>query len=218
MDVRLTESPAEAATNAGGWIAHRLRDAIRRRGTATLALSGGSTAPSLLRAVGRQDVPWDRVTVWQVDERVAPDGDADRNVNALSMLPDAVTVKPMPVTSKDLRRAATRYGESLPERFDIVHLGVGADGHTASWPPNDPVIDSTRPVDLSREYQGRIRMTITPRVVNAARRRLVYVTGKRKGPVITDWLNGGRSAPISRVRKSDTVVVLDPGASSGLPK
>ena len=112
-------------------------------------------------ALARADLPWDRVGVWQVDERVAPDGDPDRNANQLNGFPGRH--HPMPVTAADLDRAATRYAKTLPERFDVVHLGMGPDGHTASWPPSDPVIDSERPVALSRPYQGRVRMTLTPR-------------------------------------------------------
>ena len=96
---------------------------------------------------------------------------------------------------------------------------MGPDGHTASWPPGDPVIDSTDPVDLSREYQGRVRMTLTPPVVNAARGRVVLITGGDKARPVAAWLEGGASPeelPIARVRRSDTVVVLDPAAASGL--
>ena len=50
----------------------------------------------------------------------------------------------MPVTAADLDAAAADYAAELPDRFDVVHLGMGPDGHTASWPPGDPVIDSTR--------------------------------------------------------------------------
>lgn len=218
MDVRLTDSQAEAATHAGAWLAWRLRDAVRRRGSASVAFSGGSTGPALLNAVMRNDVPWADVTVWQVDERVAPDGDPDRNAAELAVLPDEATIKPMPVTAKDLRRAAGRYAAGLPERFDVVHLGVGDDGHTASWAPGDPVIDCEQPVALSGEYNGHVRMTLTPSVVNAARTRLLYVTGKRKAQVMADWLNGDRSKPVGRVHRTNTIVVLDAGASSGLPK
>jgi 6-phosphogluconolactonase/glucosamine-6-phosphate isomerase/deaminase len=217
MDVRLTSSAAEAADHAGDWIARRLRDAVRRRGAAALALSGGSTAPALIAAIVAHGAPWEAVTVWQVDERVAPDLDADRNANQLAELPSAATVRPMPVTSTDLRRAARRYGATLPERFDVVHLGVGPDGHTASWPPGDPVIDSDRPVDLVGEYMGRRRMTLTPAVVNDARARLVFVTGRSKARVVAAWLRGDDSAPISRVRQWRTVVILDRDAASRLP-
>src|SRR3954449_5319364 len=132
MDLRISDEPARAAAVT---IARRLRDACRRRGRATLALSGGSTAPAMIDALLREVVPWDAITVWQVDERIAPDGDGDRNALQLTGLPCAVRL--MPVTAGDLRAAAGRYARSLPDRFDLVHLGVGDDGHTASWPPGN---------------------------------------------------------------------------------
>ena len=149
------------------------------RGSATLAVSGGSTAPPMLAALATADLPWDRIGVWQVDERVAPDGHPDRNANHLDDFPGRHHL--MPVTAADLDRACRRYAAGLPARFDVVDLGMGADGHTASWPPGDPVIDSERPVDLSDEYQGRVRMTLTPAVVNAAAGRVVLDHRRRQG-------------------------------------
>ena len=116
----------------------------------------------MLAALAWCVVPWEAVDVWQVDERVAPDGHPDRNANQLAGLPGRHHL--MPVTARDLRRAAARYAATLPERFDVVHLGMGPDGHTASWPPGDPVVDSDRPVDLCGEFNGRVRMTLTPPV------------------------------------------------------
>jgi len=217
MDIRLAESPDEAADYAGRWMAARIHDAIRRSGAANLAFSGGSTAPDLLESIARADVPWEQVSVWQVDERVAPDGHPDRNVVALSALPAAVRVHPMPVTDGDLDRAAADYAAGLPETFDVVHLGVGDDGHTASWPPGDRVVESGLPVDLSGAYQGRVRMTLTPSVVNASRCRLVYVLGRDKAKVMSRWLLGDDSPPIGLVERTNTVVVLDAEAASLLP-
>ena len=125
----------------------------------------------------------------------------------------------MPVPAPDLRARGRRVCGHSPDRFDVVHLGMGPDGHTASWPPGDPVIDSTDPVDLSREYQGRVRMTLTPPVVYAARGRVALITGGDKARPVAAWLEGDASPeelPIARVRRSDTVVVLDPAAASGL--
>jgi 6-phosphogluconolactonase/glucosamine-6-phosphate isomerase/deaminase len=209
MDLRISDEPAQAAARA---IAHRLRDAFRRRRAATLALSGGSTAPAMITALLAEDVPWDAVTIWQVDERVAPDGHKDRNALQLSGLPCAVRL--MPVTAADLRSAASRYARALPERFDLVHLGVGDDGHTASWPPgNHDVLVSDRRVELVPPFNGRQRMTITPPVVNAARARLVLAAGAGKRPVVTRWIEGDRSLPIAHVRRTATTVYLDPEAA-----
>lgn len=205
----------DAAAAAGRRIARRLRDAVRRRGAASLALSGGSTAPPMIAALVAADVPWERVGVWQVDERIAPDGHEDRNANQLAALAGLpCTVHPMPVTASDLRRSARRYGEALPERFDVVHLGVGDDGHTASWPPGaTEVRDSERPVELVGTFHGRPRMTLTRSVVNGARCRVVLATGSAKRPMIARWFLLDPDLPITAVRRTDTWVFLDPPAA-----
>ncbi len=199
-------------------MAARILEAIRRSEAANLAFSGGSTAPALLDAVAGADVPWEQVSVWQVDERVAPDGHTDRNAAQLAALPVAVRVHPMPVTDADLDAAAAEYAAGLPKVFDVVHLGVGDDGHTASWPPGDDVAKSDLLVDLSAPYEGRVRMTLTPRVVNASRCRLVYVLGSGKAEVMSQWLLGDDSRPIGLVERTNTVVVLDADAASLLPQ
>jgi len=180
-----------------------------------IAVSGGSTAPELFDALVRHDVPWDRTTVWQVDERIAPDGDVARNAGQLDTLP--VRVRPMPVTASDLRAAARRYAATLPARFDVVHLGLGDDGHTASWPPHDPVVDSTRDCEVVDEFNGYRRMTLTPRVVNAARSRMVLTLGSSKAGMVERWMLRDPELPIDRVRRSATWVFLDPPAAAGLP-
>ena len=166
MDIHVAENAADASVVAAEWLARQLRNAVRRRGTASMAVSGGSTAPPMFAALAEIDVPWKAVSVWQVDERVAPDGDSGRNAGQLDALPiPPKQVKMMPVTAKDLGAAAKRYAAGLPERFDVVHLGMGDDGHTASWAPGDPVIDDPRPVALCGLFNGFLRMTLTPSVV-----------------------------------------------------
>jgi len=152
------------------------------------------------------DVPWKHVGVWQVDERVAPDGDPDRNANQLAALPGKHRL--MPVTANDLAAACRRYARALPGRFDVVHLGMGDDGHTASWVPDDPVIDRAEPVALSGVYQGRIRMTLTPPVVNGARARLILTFGAGKAAALRSW-----DGPVSRVKRTATVVFADHAAA-----
>lgn len=210
--VRIDEdAPRRAARSIG----RRLAAALHARGEATLAVSGGSTAPPVLAELSRANLPWDRVGVWQVDERAAPDGDPDRNANQLAGFPGRHHL--MPVTSADLKTACEQYASGLPDQFDVLHLGMGPDGHTASWPPGDPVIDSGRLVALSGVYQGRVRMTLTPSVVNAARGRVVLITGADKAATVAAWLHGGDDRlPISRIRRTGTVVVLDPAAASSL--
>ena len=158
------------------------------------------------------DVPWRSVAVWQVDERVAPDGDPERNAPQLDVLQGKHHL--MPVTAKDLAAATRRYARSLPARFDVVHLGMGDDGHTASWPPGDPVIESNEPVALSQPYQGRIRMTLTPGVVNRATGRVMLTFGAGKSQALAGWVDAARSElPVARLRRSRTVIFTDAAAA-----
>ncbi len=213
----MTADAAAAAVEVAGWTAHQLRGAVRRRGAATIAVSGGSTPAVMFAELARLDVPWDAVSIFQVDERVAPDGDPARNAALLEIFPSAANVYPMPVTAKDLRAAARRYAAALPERLDVVHLGLGDDGHTASWPPGDRVADDLALVALSGEYRGHVRMTLTPVAVNAARHRVVLAAGSDKALALEGWLLGNTALPVRRVRNSDTVVVVDLAAAARLP-
>jgi 6-phosphogluconolactonase/glucosamine-6-phosphate isomerase/deaminase len=218
MDIRVAADPEAAAAVAAEWLAFQLRNAARRRGIATLAVSGGSTPALMFSDLATRDVPWDRVVVWQVDERMAPDGDRARNAGLLTLLPLPRTrLRLMPVTARHLSSALRRYIGGLPACFDVVHLGLGDDGHTASWPPGDPVIDALEPVAMSAPYAGYTRMTLTPAVVNAARHRLVLAPGAAKAEPLARWLLDDRSLPIQRVHRAGTVVVIDTAAAALLP-
>jgi 6-phosphogluconolactonase/glucosamine-6-phosphate isomerase/deaminase len=170
-------------------------------------------------ALASMDVAWNLIDVFQVDERIAPDGDEERNSTMLAdrLLGPARVPRSrthlMPVTSADLARACARYATALASGtpLDVVHLGIGDDGHTASWPPGDPVIDSDRPIDVSAEYQGLRRMTMTPAVVNAAAMRIVLVTEPSKADAMRRWTGGDTTVPVSRVRRSNTVIVATAG-------
>ena len=171
----------------------------------------------MFELLGRHDVDWPQVTVFQVDERVAPDGDDDRNLTHLlpaSRPPAGRGCVPMPVTDDDPEAAAPRYGEQLDERLDLVHLGLGPDGHTASLVPGDPVLEVTdRPVATTGEYQGRRRMTLTYPVLAAARRILWLVTGDDKVDALAKLRAGDRSIPAGRVRNDDAILICDRAAA-----
>jgi 6-phosphogluconolactonase/glucosamine-6-phosphate isomerase/deaminase len=170
-------------------------------------------------ALTSMDVAWNLIDVFQVDERIAPDGDEERNATMLTdrLLRPARVPRSrthlMPVTAADLTRACGRYATAVAAAapLDVVHLGIGDDGHTASWPPGDPVIDSERTIDVSAEYQGLRRMTMTPAVVNAAAMRLVLVTEPSKADAMRRWINRDTTVPVSRVRRSNAVVVATSG-------
>jgi 6-phosphogluconolactonase len=190
--------------------------AIAARGRFTFAVSGGHTPWEMFRALADEDLPWEAIGIWQVDERVAPDGDPDRNLTSLvQALPEAVELHPMPVAEDDLDAAAERYAASLPEAFDLVHLGMGDDGHTASLVPGDPVVQMTdRGVALTREYRGRRRMTLTYPVLDGARRVLWLITGEDKAAMLPRLLAGDPSIPAGRVSAEEQLVVADRAAAA----
>jgi 6-phosphogluconolactonase/glucosamine-6-phosphate isomerase/deaminase len=221
-ELHVSSDPASAAAE---WLLQAIDAALSQADVARLALSGGSTAPALFRGLTAAGGALDRVEAWQVDERVAPDGDSARNVGQLRPL--AWRVEAMPVTDPDLETAARRYASTLPASFDVVHLGVGDDGHTASWPPGDArfavdasgdrVATDIDDVVLVRGFRGHDRMTITPPVVDRARRRVVLATGAAKAPIIRRWMEGDPSLPATRIPPSGTAVFLDEAAASELP-
>lgn len=172
----------------------------------------------MLAALVHEELDWDHLTLWQVDERVAPDGHGDRNAGQLWFMPCATRL--MPVTDPDLSAAADRYAATLPERFDAVHLGLGDDGHTASWPPAPhPDVDVAtrrRAVDVIGAFNGRARMTLTARPVNRARSRLVLTTGAAKAPMVRGFLERNVELPISQVHRSGTTLFVDSAAAAQL--
>ena len=201
------------ARRAAAIVAAEAREAVGARGRFALAISGGHTPWLMLRALAGEDVPWGGLHLFQVDERVAPDGDPDRNWTHLrESLLDRAPLRPdqahaMPVESPDLAAAVARYARLLgqiasqPPVLDLVHLGLGPDGHTASLVPGDPVLDVTdRGVALTGVYQGRRRMTLTYPVLNRARRVLWVVTGGEKAGMLGRLSAGDTSIPAGRVR------------------
>ena len=216
---RLPDAQA-AAERAADLVAWAAAQAIAERDRFVFAVSGGSTPGAMFAALyGR--MPWAKVTIFQVDERVAPDGDPDRNLTLLerSLPPGGVAdIRPMPVTADDLEEAAARYGAALPERLDLVHLGIGPDGHTASLVPGDPVLEiANRDVALTGEYQGRRRMTLTYPPLDRARRILWLVTGEDKVDALARLRAGDPSIPAGRVSAANAVVVADEAAAGFSP-
>lgn len=206
------------ARRGAGLIAERARAAAAERGAFQLAVSGGRTPWVMFAALADEDVPWSEITIYQVDERIAPDGDPDRNLTHLrESLPRAglERLEPMPVTESDLEAAAAAYAKRLPERLDLVHLGLGDDGHTASLVPGDPVLGVTdRDVALTSEYLGRRRMTLTYRALDRAEEVLWLVTGAEKAAPLARLLVGDGSIPAGRVRAGRALVLAD-GAAMG---
>lgn len=219
----------ELAKEAAAHIAAVLRAAFDVRGRATVAFSGGSDARELLAAIARTDLPWDALDVLQVDERVAPAGHPDRNLNAIrECLVDhgdlpSHRLHAMPVEATDLEEAALSYADVVheiagqPPRIDLVHLGIGTDGHTASLIPGSPLLNVTdRSAAMTEPYQGRRRMTLTLPVLSGARSILWYVNGAAKAPTVRRLVAGDPSIPASLVERSRALLLLDPAASGAL--
>ncbi|GIU93949.1 MAG: 6-phosphogluconolactonase [Gaiellaceae bacterium] len=210
---------AEAVAGRGAaLVVQWAQSAIAERGLFTLAVSGGRTPWRMLALLGER-LPWERVALYQVDERIAPDGHPDRTLTRLlETLPAtaASSVRAMPVTATDLEAAAARYAAALPDRLDLVHLGLGADGHTASLVPGDRVLDaSDRAVAPTGEYEGLRRMTLTYPTLDRARRQLWLVTGEEKREALRRLLAGDTSLPAARVRTEHAIVLADRAAAGG---
>jgi 6-phosphogluconolactonase len=202
------------AARAALWIAERLWEAIADRGRAHVAVSGGSTPAAMIAALAELRLPWDNVHVWQVDERVAPDGDPARNAGQLIPL-RAAHLHPLPVTAADLTAAAAEYAAELARAcqgvLDVVHLGLGDDGHTASWPPGVNVATDTD-VAVTPEFRGHVRLTLTPPAVNRARAVMLLVAGHAKAAVLKRFLAADRALPATLVGRDNLTVLADDDA------
>jgi 6-phosphogluconolactonase len=225
MRVEVFRDENTVARRAATLLASEIRDAIAERGRCLLAVSGGRTPWRMLRLLTNEDVSWGDLHVVQVDERVAPAGDAARNLVHLreslmthAPLPEA-NLHPMPVESDDLDAAAATYAATLaslagsPAVLDIVHLGLGGDGHTASLTPGDPVLDvADRDVAPTGVYQGHRRMTLTYPMLNRSRCILWLVVGEDKAPMLDRLLSGDKSIPAGRIARDPAILLADHGA------
>lgn len=207
----------DLAVHAADLVEKWAHAAVQDHGSFHVALSGGRTPWVVFAELAHRELAWYEVTIYQVDERVTPDGDPDRNLTHLrdSFASLPVTLRPMPVTAADLEEAAAAYAEDLPEQFDMVHMGLGADGHTASLVPGDPVLDvEDRLVAVTNPYQGHRRMTLTYPALERAEQLLWLVSGDEKGPALAALLAGDESIPAARVRAGRSTIVADQAATA----
>lgn len=225
MKIEVFAGAEAVAGEAAQVLAEAARAAIAARGRFVMAVSGGKTPWLMLRALAHEELPWSGVHVVQVDERIAPAGDADRNLTHLRasllehapLLPEQIHA--MPVEEPDLEVAARKYARTLekiagaPPVLDLVHLGLGADGHTASLVPGDPILDvQDRDVGLTGLYQGRRRMTLTYPLLNRARRLLWLVTGAEKAGMLVRLREADPSIPAGRLRQDCALLLADRAA------
>jgi 6-phosphogluconolactonase len=226
MTIEVLTTAEGVARRAAALIATEARAAVAARGRFVIAISGGRTPWNMLRALAGEDVPWENSHVVQVDERVAPEEHPDRNIAHLrASLMDHTPLRAerlyaMPVEASDLEFAAAQYAQTLrqiagsPPVLDLVHLGLGTDGHTASLVPGDPILEmADADVAITGLYQGWRRMTLTYPILNRARQLLWLVTGDDKASMLTLLHNGDASIPAGRICRERALVLADQAAA-----
>jgi 6-phosphogluconolactonase len=229
MQIELHDDSEAVAARGAAIVARAARDSVAARGRFIIAVSGGTTPWRMLRLLADEEVPWHQLHLVQVDERVAPDGDPDRNLTHLrAMLLEHARLREdqihaMPVNEPDLAVAATLYSLTLRELagpapvLDLVHLGMGADGHTASLVPGDSALFvSGADVAPTGVYQGRRRLTLTFPILNRARSVLWLVTGESKAPMVPRLLAGDRSIPSGCVSRDRATLIVDRAAAAAM--
>jgi len=226
MKIEVFPDEISAAQAAATAIAIEARSAVAERGRFVMAVSGGRTPWIMLRTLAEEDLPWKNIHMVQVDERVAPPGDKDRNLTHIreSLLEHSPIppehIHAMPVESPNLEAAASEYATLLaelagsPPTLDLVHLGLGPDGHTASLVPGDPVLDVTAAdVAITGVYQGRRRMTLTYPAINRARRILWLATGSEKADPLLRLRRGDLTIPAGRISRLRALIFADRAAA-----
>lgn len=222
MEIERFPTAWAVARRGAALIAESARQAVAARDQFLLALSGGKSPWKMIHALAKEAVPWECVHVFQVDERIAPEGHPDRNLTTLREILLTQTdlpedhIHPMPVDEEDLDKAAREYGGMLnryagtPAVLDLVSLGLGSDGHTASLIPEDPVLNVTaQDVAVTEPHFGRNRMTLTYPILNRSRQILWVVTGAEKEPMLKRLLRSDLSIPAGRVNQNNAILLTD---------
>jgi 6-phosphogluconolactonase len=228
MKIEIFPVAEQVAERAAAYLEQVIREALIHQKSFSLAISGGRTPWEMLKILSKADLPWQRINLFQVDERVAPDGHPDRNLTQLfqaiagTPMVTQLRIFPMPVTAEDLDAAAKEYTEVLNEvtegkGLDMLHLGLGSDGHTASLVPGDEVlaIQNRLVACTQNNYQGRIRMTLTYPLLNAAKQILWIVTGSEKKEMVQRMLQQDPSIPAGCVRPENALLLVDQAAIEG---
>lgn len=219
IETEILPDDRAASRRAAEIVAAAGREAVEARGEFNLALSGGKTPWAMIGLLGEmEEMPWAQAHIYQVDERVAPPGDEARNLTHLVQmlsLDHQSALRPMPVTSRDLELSAAEYEVHVPERLDLVHLGLGPDGHTASLVPGDSVLDveDRRVAMTDSAYQGHRRMTLTYPALRDARKILWLTLGEGAREALARLLSGDTSTPAGRVENENMVLVADEAAA-----
>ena len=213
-----------AAFEAARHIEKIARELLYKKPLVSIAFSGGTTPAAMFQHLSAMRLDWGRIHIFQVDERIAPPGDAARNSTEfqkllLERVPLPVAqFHPMPVEAGDLQKAAMDYAAELrtimgdPPQIDILHLGIGADGHTASLLVGDDVYQRKSDVIVSAELGGYRRMTLNFQVLNNAQHIVWLITGSSKRKMLKRMLEKDEDIPAGRVSQANAVVVADSAA------
>lgn len=231
MTLEIFNNSDEVAEKAAQFIEERMRTAILTKGSFTMAISGGKTPWQMLKILAKAKLRWEKVFLFQVDERVAPDGNEERNLTQLfksiegSGIMTRINVFPMHVISENLEEETKSYEEAIRNltengELDLIHLGMGSDGHTASLIPGDSVCEITD-ADIAmtlHPYQGRMRMTMTYPLINRAKEVLWLVTGEEKAEMLKRLLQQDPSIPAGKVNPVHATIFADQAAAKNLAK
>jgi len=221
MELITSETAAGAERAAAEFIARHLVQAVQERGRASFAISGGRSPWGMFDQLAAQPVTWSAVHLFQVDERIAPLDDEARNwtqllASSLARQVPPSNLHPMPVEIEGPEAAAGQYAATLaawagePPVLDVVHLGIGADGHTASLFPGDsPLLETRRPVAVSRSYEGSRRLTMTLPVLNRARCIVWFAVGSARRSALTRLFAGDSAIPASLVGRDRATCFAD---------
>ena len=231
MTLEIFNNSDEVAEKAAQYIEEKMRTAILTKGSFTMAISGGKTPWQMLKILSKAKLRWEKVFLFQVDERVAPDGNEERNLTQLfksiegSGIMTRINVFPMHVISENLAEETKAYSEVIQRvtengELDLIHLGMGADGHTASLIPGDSVCEvADADIAMTADpYQGRMRMTITYPLINRAKEVLWLVTGEEKAEMLQRLLQQDPSIPAGKVNPTNATIFADQAAAKNLAK
>lgn len=226
MEIRTFQSSSEVAKEAALYIADRIRENIAKKGFFAMAMSGGRTPWEMIKHLATENLPWEKVFLFQVDERIAPDGHQDRNLTQLfntiqeTSLMTRLNIFPMHVIAEDLDEACEDYADHIRRitetgKLDLVHLGIGTDGHTASLIPGDSVLEThDREVALTdNPYQGRKRMTLTYPIINRAEKILWVVTGEEKAEMLSRLLHQDQTIPAGKIAQQQAILLTEESAA-----
>lgn len=229
MELKILQSADEVARQAALFIADLIKENVAKKGFFTMAISGGRTPWEMIKILAQENLPWEKVHLFQVDERIAPEGNPERNLTQLfttiqgTRLMTRLNIFPMRVIAENLEEACEEYASHIQEvtrngKLDLIHLGLGSDGHTASLVPGDVVCEvADRDVALTTSpYQGRQRMTLTYPLINRAEKILWLLTGEEKTEMLQRLLNADQEIPGGRVSQNQALIFADEPAAKNL--